>query len=467
VTQTAFENPNYNVLLIDNDPEAARIVLETLAIKGIRGTVATNKKSVNDYIEQSSWDLVFLNEQEHKENHVNSFKILRRIRTYHPELPVVMLSAQDSAKLAIMALKAGCVDFAVKPLTKEFVDNIIDTFLPNHKVETLAAAEQKGKYGYRIVGSSSKLKQTVELAKRVAPTSAPVLITGESGTGKELIAELIHNESQRSEGPFVRVNCAALNDSLLESELFGHEKGAFTGAGRQHKGRFERAHGGTLLLDEITETGPGFQAKLLRVLEHMSFERVGGTEDIDVNVRVISTTNKDILKEVEDGRFRSDLYYRLAGIRLIVSALRNRKADLTELTWYFINEFASESKRCISALDDVMLEVFEKYHWPGNVRQLRNVVRTAMLLGSGRILSLSDVSWLVEELQPRCTMSNMDFSQLAGRTLQELEKRAILATLQKADGNQTKAAKTLGISDRTLRDKMKRYREKEQLQPMS
>jgi two-component system response regulator HydG len=379
----------------------------------------------------------------------------------------VMLGEQNSASQAIAALKAGCDDFVVKPLTKGSVENIIDTFLPSHKVQTLAAAGQGGKYRYRIVGSSSQLKQTVELAKKIAPTSAPVLITGESGTGKELIAELIHNESQRSEGSFIRVNCAALNDSLLESELFGHEKGAFTGAGNQHKGRFERAHGGTLLLDEITETGPAFQAKLLRVLEHMNFERVGGTENIDVNVRIISTTNKDILKEVESGRFRADLYYRLSGIRLIVSPLRNRKADITELTWYFVNEFAGESKRRITTLDNVMLEIFEKYHWPGNVRQLRNVVRTALILGSGEILSLSDVSWLVEELQPRCTMSNMDFSQLAGRTLQELEKRAILATLDQADWNQAKAAKTLGISDRTLRDKMKRYREKKQLQPTS
>ena len=463
MTQTPFDNLDYNVLLIDNDPKAARVVLETLAIKGIRGTVVTNRESVNDFIDRNNWNLVLLNEQ-FGGDFTGSFGILRRIRVNLPELPVVMLSEQNSATQAIAALKAGYDDFAVKPLTKESVNNVINTFLPNHKVQTLAAAGQEGKYRYKIVGGSSQLKQTVELAKKIAPTSAPVLITGESGTGKELIAELIHNESQRSQASFIKVNCAALNGSLLESELFGHEKGAFTGAGHQHKGRFERAHGGTLLLDEITETGPAFQAKLLRVLEHMNFERVGGTENIDVNIRIISTTNKDILNEVENGRFRADLYYRLAGIRLIVSPLRNRKADITELTWYFVNEFAGESKRHIISLDNVMVEIFEKYHWPGNVRQLRNVVRTALILGHGEILSLSDVSWLVEELQPRRTMSNMDFSQLAGRTLQELEQKAILATLRQADWNQTKAAKVLGISDRTLRDKVKRYREKEQLQ---
>ena len=463
MTQTPFDNSDCNVLLIDNDPQAARVVLEALAINGIRGTVVTKMESVNDFIDRKNWNLVLLNEQ-FESAYKGGSSILRQIRVNLPELPVVMLSAENSAIQAIAALKAGYDDFAVKPLTKESVIDIINTFLPNHKVQTLAAAGQEEKYRYKIIGSSSQLKQTVELAKKIAPTSAPVLITGESGTGKELIAELIHNESQRSGASFVKVNCAALNDSLLESELFGHEKGAFTGAGRQHKGRFERAHGGTLLLDEITETGSAFQAKLLRVLEHMSFERVGGTENIDVNVRIISTTNKDILSEVENGRFRTDLYYRLAGIKLIVSALRNRKADIRELTWYFVNEFAGESKRRITTLDNVMLEIFEKYHWPGNVRQLRNVVRTALILGSGEVLSLSDVSWLVEELQPRCTMSKADFSQLAGRTLQELEQKAIIATLRQADWNQSKAAKSLGISDRTLRDKMKRYREQEELQ---
>ena len=463
MTQTPFDNSDCNVLLIDNDPQSARAVLETLAGKGIRGTVVTKRESVNDFIDRNNWNLVLVNEH-FGFGCTGSPGILSRIRFNFPELPVVMLGEQNSAIQAVAALKAGYDDFAVKPLTKESVTDIINSFLSNHKVQMLASGIQQGKYRYKIIGGSSQLKQTIELAKKVAPTSAPVLITGESGTGKELIAELIHNESQRSKGSFVKVNCSALNDSLLESELFGHEKGAFTGAGRQHKGRFERAHGGTLLLDEITETDSAFQAKLLRVLEHMSFERVGGTENIDVNVRIISTTNKDILSEVENGRFRADLYYRLAGIKLIVSPLRNRKADIRELTWYFVNEFAGESKRYISSLDKVMMEIFEKYHWPGNVRQLRNAVRTTLILGHGEVLSLSDVSWLVEELQPRCTLSNMDFSQLAGRTLQELEQKAILATLRQADWNQTKAAKSLGISDRTLRDKMKRYREQEELQ---
>jgi transcriptional regulator with GAF, ATPase, and Fis domain len=302
------------------------------------------------------------------------------------------------------------------------------------------------------------------------------LINGESGTGKELIAYLIYHGSRRSQGPYIKVNCAALSDSLLESELFGHEKGAFTGAYAQRKGRFEMAHGGTLLLDEIGETPIRFQAKLLRVLEQQDFERVGGNDSVKVDVRIISTTNKDLLKEVQCGRFRQDLYYRISGARLVLSPLRDRKDDMYDLVWYFVNLYAREVPRHITELDPVMMDIFAKYHWPGNVRQLRNVVRTSLTLGVGSILSLADVSWLFDELQPLpqedcndyglSNVNNMPYdtsaeqydSGLAGMPLEQVEKRAILDTLRQTGGNQTKAAKVLGISDRTLRDRIHRYR---------
>ncbi len=338
------------------------------------------------------------------------------------------------------------------------------------------------------MGASAKLIQTIDLAKRVAPTSAPVLISGESGTGKELLSYLIYKNSKRAQGSYIKINCAALSDSLLESELFGHEKGAFTGAYAQRKGRFEMAHGGTLLLDEITETPIRFQAKLLRVLEQQDFERVGGNESVRVDVRIISTTNKDLLQEVRQGRFRQDLYYRLSGVRLIVCPLRERKDDLFDLVWYFVNLYTREVKRRITKLDPAMMEIFAKYHWPGNVRQLRNVVRTSLILGVGETLSLADVSWLFDELQPLPQDRNTDLiisrrpgpvlssfgaernndsgipsnsppvSDLGGVPLESLERRAILDTLRKTGGNQTKAAKVLGISDRTLRDRIHRYR---------
>jgi transcriptional regulator with PAS, ATPase and Fis domain len=310
--------------------------------------------------------------------------------------------------------------------------------------------------------------QTANLAKRIAPTSAPVLISGESGTGKELFAYLIHQKSRRAQGSYIRINCAALSESLLESELFGHEKGAFTGAHAQRKGRFEMAHGGTLLLDEITETPVRFQAKLLRVLEQQDFERVGGNEIVRVDVRIISTTNKDLLQEVQQSRFRRDLYYRLSGTRLVLSPLRERKEDLPDLVWYFINLYAREVQRHITRLDPAMMDIFAKYYWPGNVRQLRNVVRTSLILGVGSTLSLADVSWLFDELQPLeqqpaavdspCETRAHGDAGLAGVPLEQIERRAILETLRQTGGNQTRAAKVLGISDRTLRDKIHRYR---------
>jgi transcriptional regulator with PAS, ATPase and Fis domain len=312
---------------------------------------------------------------------------------------------------------------------------------------------------YRIVGKSIELARAVTLAKKVAPTSAPVLISGESGTGKELISYLVHANSSRSAGPYVRVNCGALNESLLESELFGHEKGAFTGAYMQRKGKFEQANCGTILLDEITETGPRFQAQLLRILEQQDFERVGGNENVKVNVRVISTTNRDLKQEVSGGRFRADLYYRLSGVRLVMPALRERVEDIPWLVWHFVNLHAHECRRRITSLDPMMLEIFSKYQWPGNVRQLRNVVRTCMVLGSGTVLSMADVSWLLDEIKPVCTVKQ-DEDEIDDNTvtLEAVEQKAIINTLRKTSGNQTRAAKILGISDRTLREKMKRYR---------
>jgi DNA-binding NtrC family response regulator len=370
----------------------------------------------------------------------------------------------------------GCYDFLIKPLDQEKVENLLDTFLPNHSVSTVASAYESTKCLYRIVGRNAKMLQTIDLAKTVAPTSAPVLISGESGTGKELLSYLVHYKSKRTQGAYIKVNCAALSDALLESELFGHEKGAFTGAYNQRKGRFEMAHGGTLLLDEITETPIKFQAKLLRVLEQQDFERVGGNENIRVDVRIISTTNKDLLQEVQEGRFRQDLYYRLSGVRLVICPLRQRKEDLTDLVWYFVNLYAREAHRRITRLDPTMMEIFANYDWPGNVRQLRNVVRTSLILGAGESLSLADVSWLFDELQPvpqEKTNDNYSSRQmqpqedggLGGVPLEQVERRAILDTLRQTGGNQTKAAKVLGISDRTLRGKIHRYRREGCLQP--
>ena len=483
-----------NVLIADNDPELARFMLEILARKGIRGHLVGRKEKALDFISKGSCDFVFTSDTINPRpdlpgRNQDGFELLCKVRENWPELPVVMItSAQKSdpqnqtVKTAVRAVRQGCCDFLIKPLDSEKIEMLLDTFLPNHSVSTAALANEDTHCLYRIVGRSANLIQVVELARKMAPTSAPVLINGENGTGKELIAYLIHHSSRRSQGSYIKVNCAALSDSLLESELFGHEKGAFTGAYTKRKGRFEMAHGGTLLLDEIAETPIRFQAKLLRVLEQQDFERVGGNESVSVDVRIISTTNKDLLQEIQRGRFRQDLYYRLSGARLVLCPLRERKDDLPDLVWYFVNLYAREVPRHIIKLDPAMMDIFAKYDWPGNVRQLCNVVRTSLTLGVGPILSLADVSWLFDELQPLPQENYSDYgssrvnnmpsdisgarcdSGLAGVSLEQVEKRAILDTLHQTGGNQTKAAKVLGISDRTLRDRIHRYRREGSLQ---
>jgi DNA-binding NtrC family response regulator len=457
-----------NVLIIDDDAVATRCMLEVFAKKGISATVAANLRIASEYLDNHDYQLIFLHCPANNASNTNRvFELLAAIKTRMPELPVLMtidsdnLPCIEAVKLTTRAIRGGCYECLAKPLRREAVERLIEMLLPSQNVPTLAAEQENARCLYQIIGKSNKLAQTVSLARKVAPTAAPVLISGESGTGKELLSYLIYRNSQRAKGPYVRVNCAALNDSLLESELFGHEKGAFTGAYAQRKGRFEQADVGTLLLDEITETGPRFQAQLLRVIEQQDFERVGGNENIRVNVRIISTTNRNLLEEVCQGRFRTDLYYRLSGVRLIVPPLRERIEDLPALIWHFINDFAHENRRRITNLDPAMLDLFAKYHWPGNIRQLRNVVRTSLILGSGSTLSLADVSWLVDELQPLCQTrtsdENPDDNSIL--TLEAIERRAILNTLRNAQGNQTRAAKVLGISDRTLREKIRRYRQ--------
>ncbi len=486
-----------NVLVVDDEPQTARLLLELLARKGIGAQLATTKKAALDALENNACDLAFISTPvDGASNHGHGFTLLNEIRSASPEMPIVMMAALSDQsrpegrlhrgiRAAVHAIQAGCRDFLVKPLDRHAVEDLLTALLPNRQVATVASAHTGDRVHYQIVGKSPKLARTIALAERIAPTSVPVLISGESGTGKELISRLIHHKSKRALGPFVRVNCAALSDTLLESELFGHEKGAFTGAHAQRKGRFEMAHGGTLLLDEITETPPAFQAKLLRIIEQQEFERVGGNDNIKVNVRIISTTNRDLLHEVQMRRFRADLYYRLSAARVVLAPLRERPEDLPELVWHFVNLCARETQRRIETLDPTMMDILARYPWPGNVRQLRNVVLTSLILGAGPKLSLADVSWLFDELQPltqhdagrRTTVETMSPStqpgtvsspsRVGGIPLADLEKQAILETLRQTSGNQTKAAKVLGISDRTLREKMRRYRKQERLQPVS
>lgn len=446
------EQVHPNVLIVGCQTPATRLLLEVLASRGIRGAVVRDAKEAAGRLEQSAWDLV-LTDLEAPNG--GGFFVVEEAKRHAPELPVVMISGEAEVPTVVQAIRKGCEDFLIKPLKRPAVEALIDALLPNRPVPLADAAGSDGRSPCRIVGRSPVLLQAVALARKVAATSAPVIIMGESGTGKELVADLLHQNSRRAGGPYVRVNCAALSESLLESELFGHERGAFTGAVIERKGRFELADGGTLLLDEVTETGPRLQAEMLRVLDQQDFERVGGSKSVRVNVRVVSTTNRDLLALVRKGRFRADLYYRLAGVQLTLAPLRRRKEDIQVLTWHFVNEFAREVRRSITALDPDMMRLFYQYDWPGNVRQLRNMVRTGLILGSNEVLSLAEAPWLRVELASGAT----DRAEASSLCLRDVERRTILKALRVTESNQARAARLLGITDRTLREKLRRYRQ--------
>ena len=474
-----------NVLLAVADRSSVRLALEVLSARSIRCTVQNDPRQACLQAEEPHWDMLMVDAQQD-----GAMEMLALSKTHFPERPVVMIGQADALLAAVAAMRAGCDDYLVKPLKVEQLRQLAAHILPNRNVEVAASAGEGLRCLFQLAGRSKLFLDTLALARKVAPTSMPVLISGESGTGKELVSYLIHRHSARRRGPYIRVNCAALSETLLESELFGHERGAFTGAHMQRKGRFERAHGGTLLLDEISETGPRLQAELLRVLEQQDFERVGGSEVIQVNVRVICTSNKNLLEEVAKGLFRRDLYYRISGLHLRTPPLRERHDDVEVLAWHFINQFSREVRRAITSIDPASLEVLARCDWPGNIRQLRNVVRTALVMGSGPVLSLDDAPFLIDELtqvhpqgaaatrpvgQKACSAADLPtIDELgAGRagsppttlSLQELERRAILEALDRSQRNQAKAARLLGITDRTLREKLRRYREDGKLQP--
>ncbi len=434
-------------MVVTDDSALAGSVLQILAGRGLHGVLARNTDQALRQIRVDSCDMVLADFETLDGRHD---QFIRQCKIDSPELPIVMLSEDAGIELVVDSLRSGCEDFLTKSSINGRLAVILETYLPNRDVP-MAASSETGNF-CDMVGKSSRLLEAVSLAEKVAPTSIPVLITGESGTGKELISNFIHCHSNRANGPYIRVNCAALSESLLESELFGHERGAFTGANSLRKGRFERAHGGTLLLDEISETGPRLQAELLRVLEQQDFERVGGSESVSVNVRVICTSNKDLPAEIASGRFRADLYYRISGAHIEVPSLRDRSEDIPALIWHFVNKYAREVRRQITRIDDRMLKAFSQYHWPGNIRQLRNVVRASLIFGEGPVLSMPNAQTL------RVDTPAQSLDHKHSLLLDEVERKAIFEALRRTNSHQAKAADLLGITDRTLREKLRRYR---------
>ncbi|MBR1609039.1 MAG: sigma-54-dependent Fis family transcriptional regulator [Kiritimatiellae bacterium] len=382
--------------------------------------------------------------------------LLKTVRERFPGTICILLTAYGSVETAVEAMKAGARDFLTKPVNLDQLDLVLERALRARDLETENAELRKrldDKYGLRgMVGSSPAMERLFDEIRQVAPTRATVLVEGASGTGKELVARALHDLSPRASGPFVAVHCAALPPTLLESELFGHEKGAFTGADSRRKGRFELAQGGTLFLDEIGEIDQSVQVKLLRVLETRKFERVGGDETLSADIRVVAATNRDLKARVAEGKFREDLYYRLAVVTLRMPPLSEREDDIPLLCDHFLRKFAEENGRELKGFDPAAMALMRAYPWPGNVRELRNAVERMVVLSHGDWLTVGDVPENVRDGAGAAARS--DPAPDPSESLADAEKRKILAALEAAGGNRSKAADALGISRRTIHRKL-------------
>ncbi|MGE3274152.1 MAG: sigma-54-dependent transcriptional regulator [Vicinamibacterales bacterium] len=374
---------------------------------------------------------------------------------------VILLTAQGTVETAVEALKDGAEDYLTKPVDPQKLRRLLERIaeLNHQRRENLVLRRQlreKGSFG-RIIGNSPKMRKIYQVIEQAAPTTASVLVIGESGTGKELVAQTIHQLSPRAEAPFVAINCAAIPETLLESEIFGHEKGAFTGAMDRRAGCFELADGGTLFLDEIGEMTPATQVKLLRVLQERRFRRLGGRAEQEVDVRVLAATNIDPADAIRQGKLREDLYYRLNVFTIALPPLRDRMEDLQLLIQAFIEQFNERDRKSVKALTPEALGELQRYDWPGNVRELRNVIERATILSRGDLIEARHLPRLGPVTKP--SESAPGLNVVAGMTVGEVEQRLIVATLEQVGGNKTRAAELLGISLKTLHNKLNRMKQ--------
>jgi DNA-binding NtrC family response regulator len=400
---------------------------------------------------------------------MDGLALLRRAQSRHPGLICILLTAYGSVETAVEAMKQGAYDFLTKPVNLDHLEMLIDRALRARDVESQNRELQEqldSKYGLEnLIGSAPAMQPVFDTIRQAAPTQATVLITGPSGTGKELAAHALYRLSTRARGPFVAVHCAALSASLLESELFGHEKGAFTGAHARRKGRFELADGGTLFLDEISEIDASIQVKLLRVLEERCFERVGGVETVEVDIRLIAATNRDLRQLVAEGKFREDLFFRLDVVNIAMPPLAERSGDIPMLCDHFVKEFSAKHNKPVTGFTADAVNLLSAYAWPGNVRELRNTVEKMVVLAHGERLTARDVPPTIREAVRGKATIGRGGAALAAGSLAETERQKILAVLDKHGKNRTRAAVELGISRRTLHRKLRDYRAEGLLPP--
>jgi DNA-binding NtrC family response regulator len=444
----------FNVMVVDDEKNIRAGLGKAIELDGHNVLLAEDGQQAWELVEQEEVDLIIA---DLKMPRMSGEDLLRRVTQSYPTLPVIILTGHGTIENAVQAMRDGAYDFLTKPVNLDRLGLLVKRALSTRELSLQHRAlqqelEQKRQFA-NIIGKSAEMRHIFDVVRQVAPTKASVLITGESGVGKELIADAIHNLSNRGEKPFVKVHCAALSESLLESELFGHEKGAFTGAVARKRGRFELSHLGSIFLDEIGEINQNVQIKILRVLQDKSFERVGGEQTLSVDTRIISATNKDLKAEIENGSFREDLFYRLNVVNIHIPPLRERKEDIPLLVSSFIKEFAAENGKPVEGIDPKARSTLYNYSWPGNVRELRNCIESAVVMSKDRVITTDDLPPSVAS----DTESNYVRIEL-GTRMEDAEREIIRSNLAAQNGNKSRTAEILGIGRKTLHRKIADYK---------
>ena len=449
------------VLIVDDEKNYPPILSAVLEEEGFETLTAYSGEEALSVLKNSDVDLVLT---DMKMPSMDGIELLERIKEKDPGLPVIMMTAHGTVEKAVEAMQKGAYNYILKPFDNERLVIYVNKAVQMYRVikenrRLRETVESQYSFG-NIIGKSSKMQNVFELIYKVAPATASILIEGESGTGKDLVAKSIHYNSPRHDHPFIAVNCSALAESLLESELFGHEKGAFTGAVTTKKGRFELAEGGTLFLDEVGELSPSLQVKLLRVLQDKVFERVGGLRQVTVNFRLITATNKRLREEVQKGRFREDLYYRLNVVYINLPPLRQRTEDLRLLVDHFIGKYAAERRMGVpvKSIEREVEQIFYQYDWPGNVRELENTIERAMVLCPDDTIRVSDLPrYFRNNLMGEPQLENIPADAKLFQTLADIEKKMLLRALENCNNVQSEAAQLLGIGRSGFNKKLKKY----------
>ncbi|MBT8387865.1 MAG: sigma-54 dependent transcriptional regulator [Ignavibacteria bacterium] len=448
---------DYNLLIIDDEQSQRELLEGYLKKKGFNVYTADSGSEGIKIVNENSIDIIF---SDYKMPEMTGLELLEKVLNINPEISFVIITAYGTVENAVKAMQIGAYDYISKPVDLDELDLLIERIIErkNLKSENQLLKDQlKEKHKLTsVISQSPAMEEVLSVASRAAESKATVLITGENGTGKEVLAKAIHYASPRKDKPFIPVNIPALSENLVESELFGHEKGAFTGADKMKKGRFEIANGGTIFLDEIGDMTSNTQVKLLRTLQEHTIERVGGTGSIEIDVRILAATNQDLEKKIEEGIFREDLFYRLNIVRILVPALSERREDIIPLIEYFLQKFGKENGKENMEISKEATDKLLKYYYPGNVRELENIIERAVVLSRSNVITESDLSMKVTGLKNEGDLPLPDGGTLVEQ-VETLEKKLIYDALAEVNGNQTRAGKLLGLTERNLRYKMKKY----------